>query len=213
MNSLTSAIDDLYKAFADVARPEMIHACPCCMTADEVDLLLAKPLRGLSADELSSYASSALLTVGDVSDYLYFLPRILEISIFDDSWWPDIEVSGRKIKMTDATSWPTERFTALSDFFHAAADRILELKNYGRIDEWMCAIASIQLELQPFLARIGSDPDAVLEYFKANAKCLPVSKLCNPFWENPGPEHNEIVNWFKSGTVSKILFDTYGYKT
>ncbi|MGB7207477.1 MAG: hypothetical protein WBD27_02340 [Pyrinomonadaceae bacterium] len=213
MNSLTSAIDDLYKAFAEVPRPEMIQACPCCMTADEVDALLAKPLRDLTADELSSYASSALLTVGDVPDYLYFLPRILEISIFDDSWWPCIEVSGKKLEMADAASWPPERRTALSDFFYAAVDRLLGSKIYGRIDEWVCAIAAIEMDPHPFLARIEADPDAVLEYFKANAKCLPAGKLCNPFWENPAPEYDEIVTWFKSEAVSKILFDAYGYKT
>ncbi len=71
------------------------------MTSEEVEVLLGKPLRDLSPDELSSYSSSALLTVGLPEDYLYYLPRILEISIRDDSWWPDIEVSARAIKSTE----------------------------------------------------------------------------------------------------------------
>ncbi|HLA95964.1 MAG TPA: hypothetical protein VK612_09600 [Pyrinomonadaceae bacterium] len=213
MSSLTTAIDDLYKAFAEVARPEMIHACPCCMTAEEVETLLARPLRGLTSDELSSYASSALLTVGDVPDYLYFLPRILELSIQDDSWWPDIEVSGNKIKMTEPMSWSPKRLATLIIFFHASIDRILESANYHRIDEWMCAIGTTEVEIRPFLTRIEADSEAVLEYFGSNAKCLPDGKLCNPFWESSGDRHDEIVAWFTSGSVSKILFDAYGYKT
>jgi hypothetical protein len=212
MNSLTSAIDDLYEAFSEVARPEMIHACACCMTADEVETLLTKPLRELTPDELSPYASSALLTVGDVPDYLYFLPRILELSILDDSLSAAIEASGDKIRMTEPMSWPAKRLGALSDFFCAAIDWMIGSKNYWPIDEWMCAIATTEMEMHPFLARIEVDPDAVLEYFKANAKCLPDAKLCNPFWENPGPRHDEIVEWFKSEAVSKILFDAYGYR-
>lgn len=212
MSPLASAINNLYEAFEDVVKPEIILACPCCMTADEVETLLAKPLRDLSAEDLSSYASSALLTVGDVPDYLYFLPRILEISISGDTWYPDIEISGDKIRMTDPTSWPAPRWNALLAFFVAAVDQIIESRRYDLVDEWMCGIAAMKVEMKPFLTKIEANADAVLEYFKTNAKGLPDGKLGNAFWEEPRPGHDEIVKWFKSEPVRKILFDAYGYK-
>src|SRR5258708_1169187 len=196
MDSLAEAIEDVYRTFSDVPVPSEIAACPCCMTAEEVEVLLAKPLPELTPAELSSYSSSALLTVGDVSDYLYYLPRILEISIRDDAWWPDIEVSAKKIKMTDPGSWTPDRRETLFAFFYVAISHFVESKNYERLDDCMCAVAAMDFEVRPFLALIETDPAAVLEYFEDNAKCLNQGKLCNAFWELPNAGHDEIVKWF-----------------
>jgi hypothetical protein len=212
VSDLASAIENLYTAFGENRRPEIIHACPCCMTADEVDVLLAKPLKELTPDELASYPSSALLTVGDVPDYLYFLPRILEISISNEDWWPDIEISGKKIGKTDPASWSSGQRIAINDFFAAAINRILDTKSYRRIDDWMCAIVAAELDVRPFLAAIGTDESAVLEYFNANARCLAEGKLCNAFWELPDPGHDRIVEWFRSAPIRTIPFKAYGYK-
>jgi len=212
MSDIEWATENLYAAFSDLPKPESINACACCMTADEVETLLAKDLRELTPEELSSYASSALLTVGDISDYLYFLPRILELSIRDDTWWPTIEVSGVKIGMMDPASWPLGRFEALLGFFHGVVNHLLESKNYRRIDEWMCAVAAMKVKMRPFLEKVEANPDAVLEYFNANAKGLSDGRLENAFWEDPRPGHDEIVKWFKSDVVSEILFDAYGYR-
>lgn len=213
MVSITSAIEDLYRAFGEVPKPEIIHACPCCMTADEVEILLKKPLRELTSEDLSSFASSALLTVGDIPDYLYYLPRILEISIQDEMFYPCIEISGDKIRMTEPSTWPSSRLNAVIAFFQAAIDEMIVSEKYYSIDEWMCCIAALTVDMRPFLDQIESNEGAVLEYFDANAKCLPNGKLCNPFWEEPRPGHDEIVNWFKSEAISNILFDAYGYRT
>src|SRR4029453_11039601 len=98
MDPLTKAIDDLYQAFSDAAVPRHVDGCPCCIDDKQIAHLLKTPLREIEPGDLSAYASSALLTVGDVSDFLYFLPRIVEISIRDDAWWPDIEVTARAIQ-------------------------------------------------------------------------------------------------------------------
>jgi len=206
MSDIRSATENLYAAFSDVPKPEALGACPCCMTADELDTLTGKPLRELTGDELSSYASSALLTVG------YFLPRILETSILDDSWWPDIEVTARAVKDTQLSSWPAERKAALVRFLEAAIRHLIESKAYYELDGWMCAVARIGFEVQPFLPIIESSEDAVLEFFNRNSGKLHEGKLSNAFWELPNLGHDAIVAWLRSDKISGIAFRVYGYK-
>lgn len=74
MRDVRAAVEKLYRAFAAVPRPRHIDGCPCCIDRKEVGVLLGKPLRSVTPGELSAYASSAFLTVGDAADYLYFLP-------------------------------------------------------------------------------------------------------------------------------------------
>jgi hypothetical protein len=76
---LPAAIDRLYAAFAHVPRPAKIDYCDHCVTADELRAVLAPvELRELPVDVLRPYISSVMLTVGDVDDFRYFVPRILE---------------------------------------------------------------------------------------------------------------------------------------
>ena len=174
-------------------------------------MLLYKPLRELTPDDLSAYAFSAFLTVGDVADYLYFLPRILEISITEDSWLPDIEVTAESIKRAEFSSWSRLRRLALLAFLHRAIERIIAGGKHWRIDDWLCAIALMEFDVQPFLKQVAKSRAAVLEYFETNAECLRRETLSNPYWELPCPGHDAIVQWFKSEPIRKIPFEEYGY--
>lgn len=209
---LDFAIKNLYRSFNEIPKPEGIHACPCCMTSEEVETLLSKPLHELTGEDLSTYSSSALLTVGHPADYLYLLPRILEISIIDDSWWPDIEISARAIKSVDPETWPKQRREAFHEFLLAAIGELIHSKRYDRIDDWLCAIAAMDFDLVPFLNLIERDREAVLEYFRDNGKTLSEGRLENAFWELPNPGHDAIIEWFGSEPIAKILFDEYGYR-
>ncbi|HEY4248453.1 MAG TPA: hypothetical protein VGM64_16520 [Lacunisphaera sp.] len=105
-SALTEVVENVYAVFASVPRPRKIEGCPCCIEDKEVDVLLAKPLREISPQELSSYASSVFLTVGCEEDFHYFLPRILEITVTDPGWWPHIEVTGRALGTAQWLKWP-----------------------------------------------------------------------------------------------------------
>ena len=109
MNELDAAIEDLYLAFSDLPSPKSIDACPCCIDDKNLDKLVNAIAREVSPEDLTSYASSAFLTAGDIPDYLYFLPRILEISVRDEWWWPDIEITGRALLETNIPTWPDRR--------------------------------------------------------------------------------------------------------
>lgn len=211
MNALEESIDALYAAFSDVPKPKKIDACPCCIEAKNLCELLIKPLRELSPDDLSSYASSAFLTGGDVPDYLYFLPRILHISATNDFWWPDPEVTGRAISNTELLSWPPKRLNVLRNFLHRLIDSFLARKDSGAdIDSWICAIAKMRMDVRPYLSQIEKSSVHVLAFYEENANRLTQRRLSNSFWEPPNDGYDQVVDWFGTEAVGDMIEEAYG---
>lgn len=211
MTPFEHAIEHLYAAFADVPKPRVIDGCAHCFDAQTRAELLATPLRDIAPDDLAPYASSALLTVGAVGDYLYFLPRILEVSAMDDSWWPDPEVTGSAIRETRPASWPASRLDAVTGVLGAIFHVAITSGEFHRIDPWLCAVARMGIDVQPFLRQVETSPAAVLAFFDDNASGLGEGRLDNAFWELPCPGHDAIVAWFHSDKVRKVPFDAYGF--
>jgi hypothetical protein len=211
MSRLEDSIERLYAAFADVPKPRQIDGCPCCFTEAEIAVLLARDRRVITPKELSSYASSALATIGSVSDYLYFLPRILEITATDDSWWPDPEITAGRIIETEPAKWPARRVDALEDFLGAVVRSLLAPDRHQLIDSWICAIAIMGFDVKPHLKSIDRSTDAVLAYFNDNSADLPRRRLRNSFGAPPCEGHDVIVDWFYSKKIRDIVFDAYGY--
>ena len=211
MTALKDAIDELYAAFSRAPKPQRIDGCECC--ADEGDLrrLLSFHVREIPPDVLSPYASSVLLTVGSVDDYIFFIPRILHVHMLDDSFWPGPEITGRAIAKTSIPKWPVSRRIALTSFFTNVVRHSLHPDRRHQIGSWLCAIAHTGLNTATYLCDIAKSEDAVLAYFNENAEQLPQRKLSNSFWELPNSGHDEIVDWFYSSPIRKIMFDAYGY--
>jgi hypothetical protein len=211
MNALPESIEALYAAFCDVPKPNKIDACPCCIETKNLCELLTKPLRELSPDDLSSYASSAFLTAGDVPDYLYFLPRILDITATNNYWWPDPEITGRAISNTQPLAWPLKRLDAFHDFLHSVIDSFLERKDSGSdIDSWICAIGKMGMDVRPYLTQIETSPVHVLAFYEENANRLTQRRLSNSFWEPPNEGYDQVVHWFGTEAVGDIIMGAYG---
>lgn len=209
---LSQSIENLYSAFAKVPAPRWIEACPCCLNDKEIEHLVSAPRRQLSPDDLSAYASKAFLTVGAAEDYLYFLPRILEISATDDRWWPSPEVIGKGIREANPPEWPAHRVEALTSFNAAIIETAISAKAYDSLDPWLCAIANMEFDVKPHLAEVSKDRAAILAYFEDNVRCLPQNELCNSFWKLPNAGHDAIVAWFHSDEIRKLPFEEYGYQ-
>jgi hypothetical protein len=148
MQALRDAIEQLYRAFAPMPQPRHIDGCPCCIGRKEIHVLLGKGLRAISPTEMASYASSAFLTVGDVADYLYFLPRILEITATDTSWWPDAEVTGRAIRTAGPQTWNATQRAALDTYLESVISSAIEKKDHFPLDGWICAIARMGFDVR-----------------------------------------------------------------
>jgi hypothetical protein len=210
MRTLSDSIEGLYRAFSVIPKPLHIDGCPCCIDRKEIGVLLGKSLRTITPNEMASYASSAFLTVGDVADYLYYLPRIMEITATVPSWWPDPEVTGRAIKTAKPETWTAAQRTALSEYLEAVVGSAIQTGSYYQLDGWICAIAGMGFDVRPYLEQIGRCPGAVLEYFQANIDSLPRNRLTNAFWDLPCPMHDIIVAWFFSPEIAEIPFNAFG---
>src|SRR5262245_41868691 len=103
--TLQDTINAIYEVF-QTSRPKTIDGCSHCLDRKDIGTLLAKSLRDLTTDDLAPYASSVFLTVGSVRDYKYFLPRILEISASDSSWYPVKEVVLTGLRRAEWERWP-----------------------------------------------------------------------------------------------------------
>ncbi len=81
---LQRLIDDCYDAFAPYPPPRSLHALrdPVAILAT----LTSAPLRELTGEQIGPYAGWAMTTVGDVTDYKHFLPRILEQAVRESLW-------------------------------------------------------------------------------------------------------------------------------
>lgn len=211
---LQEQIDVLYAAFSDIPKPQTIEGCPCCIEDKGIDVLLSRPLREIQAEELSSYAASAFLTVGNVQDYLYFLPRILECSITGHDWWPDPEVIGRAIAETQPLQWPEKRLAALQSLLeHAIHKAMAEEPGWGAdlLDKWLCATSRAGLAVIPLLHLIAASPPHTVSYFSHNQASLDrLGQLSNPFWDLPNEGHEEIIRWFHSPAVRAVLYEKLG---
>jgi len=208
---LSNAIEGMYEAFADVPRPTTIDGCPCCVDGKDISVLLSKPLRELSPGELSAYASAVFLTVGAVEDFLYFLPRILEILALEAGWWPDPEIVGRAIITSAFTTWPARRQQAILHYFHETIAACLTDDDApSDRDSWICTIGRAGVDLAPFLERVSADGSRLIEYYENNSKSLVKGRLANAFWDDcPEPE-KQVVDWFQSAAIQGLIQREYG---
>jgi hypothetical protein len=74
-------IQSVYKAFEKYERPYDFGACECCMTHAERSELLNVQLKDVDPEKLDRYANMVFLTMGEIEDFKYFLPRILELTV------------------------------------------------------------------------------------------------------------------------------------
>lgn len=213
MNTLPESIDALYAAFLDVPKPSGIEGCPCCVDRKAICTLLSKPVHELTGRELASYSASAFLTVGGEADYLYFLPRIVEIGCTEAGWWPDIEVTGRAIGETHPMEWPAKRKQALIEVLHSVVQQAITEEEGWTIDQWICAIAKMGFEVLPFLEQIATSSNALLAYYERNAQSLIKQKLGNSFWEREDPGYQTVLSWFQSPGVCQTILDGYSLGT
>jgi hypothetical protein len=202
----------LYAAFCDVPRPITVVGCPCCLAEKGIDVLLSKPLRSLSPDEISHYAASAFLTVGAVEDFLYFLPRIMEILVSNTNWWPSPEVVTRAIHTAGFHSWPDSRRKALLRCFDEVINELLATERSGvDLDSWICALGRLHIDLAPYLARIALNTARLIELYEVNSEDLTDGFLSNSFWDDaPQEQKKQVFDLFRSEEMRKAIDIQYG---
>jgi hypothetical protein len=209
LSNVASAIDELYVAFSSRPKPSKIDACPCCVSADELCTLLNTPLRTLSPEQLSGFASSVLLTMGGEQDLRYFFPRMLDIAIHEPGWWPDREIILGKLSIGHWRAWSEREQSAIINTVRVAFQADLQDPSDAawNIDSWLCGLALAGADVQPFLRTLGESPNegALLAYYELNSAHLSKRKLRNSFWGGNRDAQAPILAWLTSAPVQEIV--------
>ncbi len=208
--SLKKAVEEVYMAFSEVPKPTKIDGCPCCIDPKMICILITKPLRELTPDDLTKYASSAFLTVGTVEDYVYFLPRILEILVTETGWWPDPGIVTRAINTSGFFSWPVFRRDAVLRYFNAVIDDLLATEGSGwELDSWICALGRLHLDLAPYLDRIRNNAARLIDLCEINGDALQKGSLRNSFWTEAPREAKQFADWMQSAETQSAISKFY----
>ena len=203
-SAIGNAIEKLYEAFTNVPKPKTIAGCPCCIEGKKIDVLLSKPLREITADELSSYAFSLFNTVGSEADFKYFLPRIWDLLVGDWFFYVDPEVILGKLSYVRWQEWEENQRFAIENFIESAfASFVLRTTKidcdfHHDRDSWLCASAHTGIAMEPLLKRIEQHPPAFIDLYEHNSLPIAEGKLANSFWQNIPDIHQEVIDWFKS---------------
>lgn len=198
---MQSVTDELYAAFR-ASKPSEIEGCPCCIDKKGICTLLAKPLEALTSRDLGRYAASAFLTVGDDTDFRYFLPRIFEISASDLGWYPTPEVVLGKLKLTKWNNWTKRQRVALASFIETWFDSAMSSADPHVLDSVLCGIGRAGIDPRPFLNRLEKNPAALKAVFELNSRDLYLSdRLRNPFWSDAKAAAAMVVAFLRSPEV------------
>lgn len=116
--SLKESIEGVYNAFQQYSIRGNLRgrSCPCCVSDDEVQQLLQTPLNMLSAEQLEEYLRKAVSTFGDVDDFKYFLPRILELMTVPNASLIDDFLTFEKLNYTEWEMWNANESMAIEQY-------------------------------------------------------------------------------------------------
>ncbi|MBC6456988.1 hypothetical protein [Actinomadura sp. HBU206391] len=203
-------VERLYRAFADVRRPARVEGCPCCVEPDADRPLLTRPLRALTAQDLSRYGAKALNTWGGADDFRYFAPRLLELSTAGDLDWPDIEIVFGKLAQAGWPQWPQRR--AIEEFMAAFwSDTLARHPRRPRIDAVLCALgcagADLAVRLTEWEELAGEPPVRHLHELATSELTWSRGRprLRNAFWDTTGPQYREVIDWLTGGAAAAAV--------
>ncbi|MDB5470343.1 MAG: hypothetical protein JWR84_1903 [Caulobacter sp.] len=206
-------MEEVYREFR-APTPARIDGCPCCIERKTVEALHTRSLRDLTERDLDAYAASVFLTVGDVSDFRYFLPRILELAINDPGFSIGVEVVVGKLALADWMAW-TRRETAavrrLIDlwFDEVAMASAIDWDGYDdSLDELLCAIGRTGLDPVVYIERLlPEDRNFALNVlWELNRATIDrKGRLANAFWNEAPDAHAAVMNRLQAPDIQAIV--------
>ncbi|MFI0486830.1 hypothetical protein [Actinomadura sp. 9N215] len=208
---MAAVVDGLYAAFADVPRPVDLEGCPCCVDPDEGRPLLARPLRALSAADLSRYATKVLNTWGGPEDFHYFAPRLLELAADDAFGWPDPEIVFMKFSRVGWQDWPQR--DAIAAFLNAFWTRTLDdFPACPSVDTALCSLAGMDTDMRPWLDEWGgaltSLPAARHLHEFVTEKLIwrrGRPRLIHGFWDTSSRSYEQVIEWLTGGPATAAV--------
>ncbi|SDX96823.1 hypothetical protein [Hymenobacter psychrophilus] len=144
---MAAAVENIYQVFACYPLNPAMEGSP--VYADTIEawnkMLAAKPLRNLTEEDLQIFYFKALTTWGDVNDFRYFLPRILELlTAFSGNWeeWVALD----KLCYGHWKTWPETEQKAIRHYLLTLWREVLisesEMANIS-LGDYLAAIANV----------------------------------------------------------------------
>ncbi|AZO47747.1 MAG: hypothetical protein EOS54_09995 [Mesorhizobium sp.] len=206
---LQRLIDDCYDAFAPCPPPRVLRASPLRDPVAILKTLTSAPLRELTGEQIGPYAGWAITTVGDVADYKHFLPRILELAVFDQRWHGlDPPIIASKLSRGGWRTWPRDERAAVQALFAGAWRHGFEQHpDDGDPTGWLCGIAiaggDLDAALEAWLSSTSANAALHLaEFFGSDAERLIKEKANRNFWNDAGDDTIEKMRrWLLSEPV------------
>lgn len=146
LRQLHHSTEALYEVFSAYPRPHVIETSPYRNAVQINADLNSSPLRNLSEDKIGPYASCAMTTAGDIPEYKYYLPRILELAVFNECSHSGTTPDGisHKLRYGQFWSWPQLQQDAVLDFFqNAFAFTCIESSAKSSPTAWLQALAEL----------------------------------------------------------------------
>lgn len=192
---LVEAIEKMYLAFSDIEKPSTMHVDTPYITHEEVKKLIDTPLRELYWEILGKYEYSAPKLLGNEKDYLYFLPRLIELTV---QYTYDIFRLFRKAG--DIKRLTTTQSEALGSVITAYWLEELDRNPYGECGaaaamQTIAEMSLLNLPLKDFLCLwIESDAKFVNEHLAVAVR---------DYWESV--IHKRQVYFLLSGDIERPL--------
>lgn len=219
-SELSKSVESLYAVFEGYRLRPDTQPCLCCHSSEDDRKLRSKLLRKLGPKDLYGYASDALYTWGDETDFKHFLPRILELFTLADTPGhefvdPESVFSRLTYESCGSSSWrtwPTDEQTAISAYNRAVWQAVLNTAPEELSDgayQWLCAFAGA-----------GQDLSAYLDYWmkatSVNAhrnlsqlilwEGVPnIPKPVGGYWKDRKEEWQQLVGWLRRPDVKQKL--------
>lgn len=203
---LNNSIESLYVVFKDYKLRSDIDACDHCYSEKDKELLLSKPIKELTTDDLISFAYDAITLFGDVHDFKCLLPRLCEQVAKDPNWVTDVEITFSKFQHGEWNKWSEDEQLAVRNYFHTLWSFILD--NYPApasmaIDEIICGISQAEDNISHYLNSWINCASSegykhltdFLEDEVRNNSRLVEQVLDNPFWETRPEQMKQLVAW------------------
>jgi hypothetical protein len=208
-------IAELYRVFSSYGVADEISGCSHCVPVKQSHFLATTSRAELSAGNLDNYAFKALTTWGDVTDFKYFLPRLLELVLTDglDAFnFP--EVLFGKLDYARWFDWPPVERRTIQTFLTVFWCKQLELElvcqEDDSIDTALCALANACRNVDEFLQLWiqSTGPTAVrqlAQFIWLHAdRILTTTFPLQGHWHGR-PAADEVLAWIKSEDVWQFL--------
>ncbi|GGR27431.1 hypothetical protein [Deinococcus ruber] len=211
---LEQAVAGLYEAFSVYRMPEEVEMSPYRTPESEIGAMKTKPLRDLSAHDLTPFAFHALTTVGNSELLKYALPRLLELVAADElAVNPEIVVG--KLAYGQWRAWPATEQGAIRRYlmawWRASLGQGVQEMGFG-IDTVLTAIAQVEPDLTLYLEAwelsvVSASTDQLASFVVDLWRGERGAFQPNPFLSKDSSEWRQIERWLVRPEVLRCLED------